>query len=155
MNDSSRNKIDPSKFQVFLVGSRANLPFVFATHHWFVINNFGHLSRWEVLFRKDASRQLGYHLYKDKLQPFDGLGIIPYLNKPQWSSSVLHIFEGDQAQRLANLIESSPSQYPYKDQYSLKGPNSNSYAQWILNHCKDSGVGLPWTAIGKDYKFDN
>lgn len=145
---------DKTKFQVLLLSCRANLPFIFTSHTWFVINDFGKLSRWEVLFRKNKDNPLGYHLYKNKLPAFDGIGMIPYLDKPKWNSSVITVLANDEAKRIAEIIESSPQNYPYCNYYSITGPNSNSYAQWVLTKAKISNIFLPASAIGKKYKFN-
>ena len=47
--------IDSNKYQVFIYGSKAHLPFIFACHSWVVLNKKGSISRWEVVFRKNKS----------------------------------------------------------------------------------------------------
>jgi|SRR3989344_4507836 len=41
--------------------------------------------------------------------------------------------------------------FPYVEKYFLTGPNSNTYAQWILDNCPEFQVKLPWNAFGKSY----
>ena len=55
---------------------------------------------------------------------------------------------GPDAERVVAVIEHSAQQYPYRSCYFLLGPNSNTYAAWVL---KRSGwhLSLPATAIGK------
>lgn len=60
--------------------------------------------------------------------------------------------EGSLAAKMAEFIERSPETYPFKNQYRFRGPNSNTYAQWILNHFPETGMALSWNAFGKKYK---
>ena len=154
MTEEIKKLIKKDGYQVFVLSSPGNLPFFFATHNWFVINKFGELSRWEVRFEKDHNNPLGKHLYKDFFPPFQGIGLLPYLYKPNWKSRLIHVCEGDNnssTKKMIDFIEASPINYKYKDYYSLSGPNSNTYVQWVLNHFKELPVQLPWTAIGKGY----
>lgn len=141
-----------SKYKVSLFICPANLPFVFATHPWFVIENNGSVSRWEVLFRRDRSRK---HLYKNHSPAYTGIGIFPYSNKFLWTGRAIGSIEGDEnspAQGMAEFIENSFNTYPYQNQYSLLGPNSNTYVQWVLNQFSEFKVELPWNSFGKNHK---
>ncbi len=72
-----------------------------------------------------------------------------------WKAWLISSVEGDGhsvAARMADFIISSPQIYPYREKYSLAGPNSNTYVQWILNKFPESGMHLPWNAIGKNFK---
>jgi len=152
--DEIKKLIRNDLYQVLILNSPANLPFLFATHTWFVINKLGKLSRWEIRFEKDNKNPIGKHLYKDFFPPFQGIGLFPYIYKPNWKSHLLHVCEGDDSsstKKMIDFIEASPSNYKNKDQYSLPGPNSNTYVQWVLNHFQEFPVQLPWTAIGKGY----
>jgi hypothetical protein len=55
---------------------------------------------------------------------------------------------------MIKIIEKSKQNYPYIDDYSLLGSNSNTYAQWVLNHSKNIKKILPRNAFGKNYKND-
>ena len=49
---------------------------------------------------------------------------------------------------LAETIESSPGRYPFTETYRYwPGPNSNTFAQWIVGERMDLGR----RAIGKNY----
>ena len=60
--------------------------------------------------------------------------------------------EGSLAQRMAECIENSPKMYPYCNTYAPRGPNSNTYVQWVLNQFPQSGLTLPWNSFGKSFK---
>ncbi len=52
---------------------------------------------------------------------------------------------------LIDLIESSFEEYPSVETYSLLGPNSNTYTQWVLDQFPETKMQLPWNAVGKKY----
>ncbi len=138
--------------QVFLFASPTNLPFSFAMHPWFVINNKGMLERWEVLFRKKCKCQTHWgHLHKDFLPLFSGIEVIPFYRGLLWPGKLLSSIEGESARQCSDFIKRSPQMYPYCNTYSLVGPNSNTYAQWVLNNFPEWQVKLPGNAFGKRY----
>lgn len=140
-------------YQVFLFTCPGSIPFNFATHPWFVLNNQGKISRWEVLFRKTPHPTSWGHLYKDFLPPTQGIEIIPYYRKYFWQGNLVGFAQGDEnsfVRHMIELIENSPTTYPYRDKYFLTGPNSNTYVQWVLTKFPEVGVTLPTSAIGKN-----
>lgn len=152
-------------FQVFLYACPANMPFFFATHPWFVVNKKGEVSRfgkgrhegtrWEAFFEQGRGAISWGHVHQDALLPFEGIEIWPYSRKYHWRGRLLGYVEGKEgslAHRMAEFIEHSGETYPYSKTYSLFGPNSNTYAQWILNHFPESGLYLGWRSVGKNYK---
>jgi hypothetical protein len=144
---------EKARYKVSLFISKANLPFAFAAHPWFVVENAGSVSRWEVGFLVDQTSR--NYLYKDFLPPYTGIGIFPYGKKYLWKGHCLASIEGDEnsvAQRMADFILNSSKTYPYLNQYSFMGPNSNTYIQWVLNHFPEFKVSLPWNSFGKNYK---
>ena len=141
------------KDQVFLFACPGNMPFIFAKHPWFVINRHGLITRWEVLFRKRAGTTSWGHIHKNFLAPWNGLGILPYFERYfPYRSKILGFCEGEVAQRMADQIENSPNTYPYQSNFSLAGPNSNTYAQWILDNSTETMLKLPWNSFGKNYR---
>lgn len=75
-----------------------------------------------------------------------------FINLFFWRGSVLHSIEGGKdstAARMAEFIARSNELYPDPKHYSLIGPNSNTYAQWVLNHFPEAGMRLPWNSLGK------
>jgi hypothetical protein len=143
--------LDKSKYQVFIFASSANFPFSFGLHLWFVLNRQGEISRWEVLYYKDDSPNSWGHLYKNMHRPIEGLTFFPFILQPRWSSHLVSIIESESAHKVIECIEKSSETYPYCYQYSLTGPNSNTYVQWVLDQFPESKLHLPWNAFGKNY----
>jgi hypothetical protein len=152
------------KYQVFLFTCPAIMPFSFAVHPWFVVNNKGSLerfgvgrqggARWEVLHTARNNERNWGHLHLNLLPPAQGTQIFSFTQRYSWKGNVSGLIEGGEgslAQQMAERIESSPQTYPYCNTYSLKGPNSNTYVQWVLNQFPNSGLKLPWNAFGKSY----
>jgi hypothetical protein len=146
-------EVDNSKYQVFIYGSRTHLPLFFAWHSWVVINKKGSVARWEVLYKKNKERSLGY-LHIDDEPPFLGLSIFPLLRKFFRKAKLLGFIEGDSgslAESVVSFVENSKTTYPYLHRYFLIGPNSNTYTEWILHKFPQWPLKLPWNFIGKDY----
>jgi len=152
MGNKFQQLVDKEKYQVFIFACPGNIPFNFALHPWFVVNKRGSISRWEVLFRKIERETSWGHLYMNFFSPFQGIEIFPYSQKYFWEGKLLGQIEGDVARRMAEFIENSPTKYSYCDKYFLSGPNSNTYAQWILNNSPEFKVKLPWNSFGGNYK---
>lgn len=147
------NLIDKNKHQVFLFKSRASFPFVFAIHPWFVVNKKGEISRWEFAFFDNyKDKQHWGHLYKDLFPPFQGIEFIPFSNKLFGMGKLIGRVEGEKATKIINFIENSHLNYKYLNEYKFKGPNSNTYIQWVLNNFPESKLSLPLNAFGKNYK---
>lgn len=151
------------QFQVLLFTSPAVLPFSFATHPWLVVNRKGHISRFGIAIKKNVSTEHIFgvinnqeswgHIHKNKFPPFHGIWISPFSKKHFWKPKLVGSIEGGEnslAEKMATFIENSGDTYPFKERYSLFGPNSNTYVQWILNHFPESGMHLPWNAFGKN-----
>ena len=150
---SIESLIKPETYQVFLFICTAALPFVFAKHPWFVVNKKGTVSRWEVFWKTDGLKTSWGHLHKDHYALFQGVEMFVFSDKYHWNNTELvGVVEGDEdslAKRMAEFIENSPQTYPYCSRYVLGGPNSNSYAQWVLNKFPESNMRLPWNSFGK------
>jgi hypothetical protein len=153
------NLIKPGLYQVFLLSCPPSLPLSFARHPWFVVNKKGVVSRWEVIANPqmyDIKIRWG-HLCKDSLPPWQGIGVIHSAGHHQyvWPSTLHGVIEGDEAslaRQMADVIETSPQTYPYLNRYAYTGPNSNTYAQWVLNKFASHYLKLPWNAFGKGFK---
>lgn len=131
----------------------AHFPFIFAIHPWFVINRKGVVSRWGISFKKHSRALSWGYLNKNIRPPFDGIEIFSFV-RGTWKGKVLSSIEGDQgslAEKMTKLIDQSNTQYPYTREYSLTGPNSNTYIQWVLNKFPESQMKLPWNAFYKNY----
>jgi hypothetical protein len=143
-------------YQVFLFTCRATMPFFFAQHSWFVVNQKGKLSRWEIFWQAEKPGKTSWgHLHKDCWPPAQGIEIFFGSDRYCWGSKLVGIVgagDGSLAERMAAFIGRSPETYRHCRQYRLRGPNSNTYAQWVLDAFPDSGLRLPWNAFGKDFK---
>jgi NADPH-dependent 7-cyano-7-deazaguanine reductase QueF-like protein len=99
---------------------------------------------------------IGY-LHKDYFGPFEGIEIWPHYERYHWRGKVLDMITGDEfsvATDMVNLIESSFDKYPSIKTYSLLGPNSNTYTQWVLNQFPHVNIRLPWNAFGKRHVLE-
>lgn len=50
--------VNNDKYAVYLLSSRAYIPFGFARYPWFVLNKNGVLSRWEIRHYKKYKKQI-------------------------------------------------------------------------------------------------
>lgn len=69
-------------------------------------------------------------------------------------AKLLVTLRGAEAEQAITRIESLLASYPYRrgEQYrAWPGPNSNTFVAWIVRHTPALAVGLPSTALGKDY----
>lgn len=149
-----QNLINKDKYQVFVFDSPAFIPINFARHPWFVLNKKGVLSRWEVRDTKD--KETGSYLFINNQPLFQGINVFYFPKNVFWKAKLLGYIDGDEgstAQRMINFIENSKAIYPYVYSYSLIGPNSNSYAEWILSKFPEFRVSLPWNSVGKNFKI--
>ena len=149
------NLIDKSKYQVFLFKSRAIFPFIFAMHPWFVLNKKGEISRWEVEFAS-SYRKHGNHwgyLHENLCPIFQGTEVITYTDDVFHPATLLGKVEGGEVLKIIEFISKSPETYKNKDRYHIWGPNSNTYAQWVINNFPECKFVLPKNAYGKNYKL--
>jgi len=96
--------------------------------------------RWEVWQFARQNHSCWGHLHKNLLAPFQGVGNGPSRIIKQW--------QGNEARPIVEKIESSPDQYPFIETYRYwPGPNSNTFAQWIVS----KQIKLGRRAIGKSF----
>ena len=108
------------------------LPGIIADHHWFLIRcdrkehkNYS-CDRWEVWQHPYQNESCWGYLHKNLLRPYQGVG--------NGSSRLIRQWVGDEALFIVRRIESSPSNYPFIEQYGYwPGPNSNTFAQWVVH----------------------
>lgn len=115
---------------------------LFAVHYWFVVFDAGRAERWEVWQTKNAGGRSVGHVHCDLKGPDDGVGGGPACTAMEWN--------GEQARSLIEVLRSSAS-YPYCDLYRYwPGPNSNTFAAWVL---REAGIAFPLArkAIGCKY----
>lgn len=112
-----------------------------AIHPWFVVKTADSTSytRWEVW--QDAGGSFGH--VRRNLQSAEadvGAG----------GAYVIAELQGAAAAAVVDFINTQSPTYPCRDNYVLfPGPNSNSYAQWVLDNTGWNAT-LPPSAIGKD-----
>jgi len=151
--------IKPGEFQVFLCASRAVFPASFAIHPWFVVTTpQGELFRFEVMHSDTFGGDQNGFLYKNILKPWRGVRRFLWeevTTERRNKSVLLGKIEGSAdsvAHRMGQFLIESFSTYPQAKQYSVfPGPNSNTYAQWILDQFPEADMKLPWNAFGKGY----
>lgn len=147
--------VDKNSYQLFLVTCPAGFPFGFFRHPWFVLNNKGILSRYEVFWIPQKIENRWGHLHKDFYPPFQGISQIPFTEKYFWKNLDLRgVVKGEGAQKMIEFIESSPKIYPSIEKYALLGINSNTYVQWVIDHFPESKLTLPWNSPGKGVKLE-
>lgn len=148
-----KSLLKEQKYQVFLFTCPAIMPFSFALHPWFVVNAKGAVSRWEVFRKPEQNKTSWGHIHMDYYPPFSGIAKFSFSEKYLWKQmNLVGYVEGDEQSfvyRMAEFIENSPHTYPFRDTYYLRGPNSNSYIEWVLNHFPEAKLSLPLRAFGK------
>ena len=122
------------------------LPGVFADHYWLLVIRAGDggkrqtCDRWEIWQHARQNDCCWGHLHRNLLAPCQGVGNGPSRSIQQWV--------GDDALAIAQRIESSPDNYPFIETYRYwPGPNSNTYAQWIVQKIMKLGP----RAVGKNF----
>ena len=142
---------NPNQFQVAIMYSRVSLPLPPASHVWFIINDHGTLSRYEGLdWRHRRSDGLDGYIFQDYFPPSVGLPVWILSKTPTWRAHTISVIEGYGAERLAQVLYTSLHDYPHKH-YRLLGPNSNTYARWVLDTAGLSDIKLPVTAVGAGF----
>ena len=119
---------------------------IIADHYWLLIlrsveeKHDQTCDRWEVWQHSDQNDSCWGHLHKNLLTPFQGVG--------NGSSHLIKQWMDDEALSIAKKIEASPRTYPFTKKYRYwPGPNSNTYAQWIVS----DKMKLSIRAIGKNF----
>ena len=129
MAEFTTDQIDGNQSVVSLWASNIPNLGAIAVHHWFVIDDCGEQSRWEVWQTANViCNDIGEswdHLHRDLLPLEQGMRNGAAYKLEQWT--------GETARQLIQRIRSSPEQYPWCSKYRYwPGPNSNTYVQWIL-----------------------
>ena len=126
------------------------LPGFLADHYWLLVIRGNEESerqtcdRWEVWQDARQNDSSWGYLHKNLLAPCQGVGNGPSRLIQQWV--------GDDALSIVERIESSPSNYPFIEKYRYwPGPNSNTFAQWIVSERMELGM----RAIGKSFHIPN
>jgi hypothetical protein len=101
-------------------------------HHWFVVfrPRERQADRWEVWQTPNAGGKSWGHVHRNLMHPDRPVGGGPTCIAAAWT--------GEEARRLRSVME-RPEEYPYRNLYRYwPGPNSNTYAAWILRR-----AGIP------------
>jgi hypothetical protein len=123
----------------------AKIPYIgwLAIHYWYVVIRADQVTRWEVWQKPHLAKESWGYLHKNLMPATFGVG-----NGASWIETV---WVGESAQQLASIIEQSPQTYPFCDRYCyFPGPNSNTYAQWVLKQAHIP-YSLHIKGIGKHY----
>ena len=128
------------RLQVELRAARIPVIGAIAHHHWLVVARNGQQDRWEVWQRPNAGGESWGYLHRNLHPPDSGVG-----NGPSW---LVHAWQGEAAQDLAQRLECCADDYPWCGRYRYwPGPNSNTFVQWVVG---ERWV-LPIKAFGKRY----
>ena len=124
----------------------AKIPWIglIAVHYWFVITDGENRERWEIWQSQNVCSKSWGHLHFNLMKWDQGVGNGASWLEKQWL--------GVEAKKLALIIRESPVNYPYNYCYRYyPGPNSNTYAQWILTQAKIDH-SLSSRGLGKYYR---
>ena len=150
-NKLFQSLIKKDKYQVFVYSCALPFPFNFARHPWFVINKKGGIFRYEILH--SMNKNTNDHLHINNFLPTDGIRIY-FLKSKIKRIKLMTYIEGDENSvlpKIIKFIENSEETYPYCKKYSFFSPNSNTYAQNILNNFPEFNIKLSWHFFGKNY----
>jgi hypothetical protein len=148
--------VDKDKYQVFILSSPVPIPLNFAVHTWFVVNLKGEVHRWEFGYFRGSPCENEVGVLKDFFRPTTGMNFYFWKSEPRFRSKLAAFIEGGDdsiARDMALFIEENSYSYPLKNIYRFKGPNSNTYMQWVLDKFPSSNLKLPFNSFGKGYKI--
>ena len=117
---------------------------VVAVHHWFVVfvPEAG-WNRWEVWQEADAGGTSWGHIHRDLMPPDRAVGGGSMRVAKEWRDA--------EAGAIRAVLE-DPVAYPFRCRYRYyPGPNSNTYAAWVLQR---AGIAyrLSLRGIGRKYR---
>jgi len=154
-----RKLIEPNTSQIFLFSSPCILPIFFARHPWFVLSVAGKLTRFEAGFSKDLITDVNSpYVRKDSWPAHVGIRMLPGKWKLNWGSRLEGVISSKNIPEIDKIIEFikvSGTNYPYRTKYHFWGPNSNTYAQWVLKAFPGIFPPLPAGSFGKNFKKAN
>ena len=115
-----------------LAATIPGIPGIIADHYWLLIlrdckvEPYLTCDRWEVWQHPYQNDSCWGHLHKNLLPPYQGVG--------NGFSRLVRQWLDEEALFIVRRIESSPSNYPFIEQYGYwPGPNSNTFAQWVVH----------------------
>ena len=123
-----------------------SFPGIIADHYWLLVfhvnegNTLQKCDRWEIWQHVHCYDSCWGHLHKNLLDPYQGVG-----NGP---SQLIQKWADEEAVSMIKKVESSPQVYPFINKYRYwPGPNSNTFAQWIVQGKATLGI----RAIGRNF----
>jgi hypothetical protein len=135
--------------QVLILSLNLPIPLMFAVHVYFVTIENNRINRYDVLYQKNNKNS---YLYKNAGKPFQAFRYIRCFKKRSKNIHFIKHITDSNAKKLIHVLENK--EYPSKNKYFIfPGPNSNTYAQWIINQVPKLKVKLPMLAFGKNFKL--
>lgn len=153
----------PDDYRVSIHSSPLPLPLSCFVHAYIATEHAGVIDRYDVIVPGMFKNIPSYdgRIFKNLLSPETGFLIFFKLHpeksqSARWKTKRHGLCTGSvdtPAYKLYQFIESGGlNQYPHKNHYRMiRGPNSNSFVQWIVNQVPECGLSLPWNAWGKDF----
>lgn len=152
-------------YAITIYSSPLFFPLWFVVHTHIVVARNGVTSRFEVLGRTPLARReklLHGYLYKNVLPPEAGLYVICATSAtsgigPRWKTKKCSAVTGGEnsvAHRIYEFFETDGvNKCPYIENYNMvRGPNSNTFTQWVTNQFPEAQLKLPINAWGKAYR---
>ncbi len=138
-----------------------SFPFTLSIHSWVEITHNTDVTRYDLWGYPgiDPTTPSEGFIYQDIFPNHLGTTFTPFakaydLHKRQ-SGNILFTCTGGTNSPAATYyheIKKRVFSYPYAHRYSMfRGPNCNTFTQWIINLVPESGYTLPWYAWGKHY----
>ncbi len=131
---------------------------VYAARTWGWRGAFG-VHTWVAVKPADAKTYTVYEVIGWRLRS-SGSALVISQRAPdaRWFGNAPELLADKRGKGVGELIakvERAVHEYPYADEYTAwPGPNSNTFVAWITRAVPELQVGLPSTAIGKDYLGD-
>lgn len=149
-------------YTISIYASRMPIPIQFAVHTWIITDFDGKKDRFEVFgFKEERGERLG-HFYKNFNPPFQGCPVFAlggwriFEGSFVWKTEILYEIKGavhSEAAAVYKLLHNEYEELPFIAKYRLiKGPNSNSFTQWVLDRVAPGKYPLPWKAYGKNWR---
>lgn len=149
-----------SPYKIHLYSTPLPLPLNFFVHCYFVSKHNGIVHRHEVIGneRPDHPAIRSGFLFQDYLPAEQGFSMcakaLCHGRGPRFGVQHIGYCAGEAdspAHQLYTLLTTDavyacPAVYHYK---MIQGPNSNTFAQWVIDQVPDCGLQLPFTAWGK------
>ena len=156
MNSKEFNDLIHSElYQIFLFAAPLPLPLNFAVHAWFVIQFNGLIERWEFGRFMDSPHPNKIGVLKNFMTPTSGMRKYPWKTSKGTQAKLYGYIEGLRdsiAHKMFDFIQKETPNYTLQNTYTLTGPNSNTYMQWVINRFPESTFKLPFNAFGKNFK---